>query len=238
MVRVGRLLLVVTLLAGCLPPWPVGEAEPVWPDEDGDDVAVLDDDDAAPDDDDSTLDDDDDDIIDDDDSGPVDADGDGFGVDQDCDDGDPEIHPGATDLPCDGVDSDCDGVSSCQPCQQGTVLELGTVTLGTHDLVGSLAAGDQIHGLEEDRYFDVVRFTTGVMGLHNFDLISSEFDAYLILYQDDCVQLAADDNSGGSGNASIHNFWFDAGVSVRALISCVDEREVGAYEFRYDAWGF
>jgi hypothetical protein len=39
---------------------------------------------------------------------PVDADGDGFSTDDDCDDGDPEVFPGA-DERCDGVDNDCDG---------------------------------------------------------------------------------------------------------------------------------
>ncbi len=37
----------------------------------------------------------------------VDADGDGWSEMQDCDDGDPNINPGATEV-CDGVDNDCD----------------------------------------------------------------------------------------------------------------------------------
>lgn len=37
-----------------------------------------------------------------------DADGDGFTAASDCDDGDPTVHPGATEL-CDGVDRNCDG---------------------------------------------------------------------------------------------------------------------------------
>ena len=46
-----------------------------------------------------------------DDTGPevtVDGDGDGFTTDEDCNDADPTVHPGA-DEACDGVDNDCDG---------------------------------------------------------------------------------------------------------------------------------
>ena len=39
---------------------------------------------------------------------PVDADGDGFKTNQDCDDTNAAIHPGAPEL-CDGVDNNCDG---------------------------------------------------------------------------------------------------------------------------------
>jgi large repetitive protein len=39
---------------------------------------------------------------------PEDADGDGYAAEDDCDDNDPEVYPGATEV-CDGLDNDCDG---------------------------------------------------------------------------------------------------------------------------------
>ena len=47
-----------------------------------------------------------------DDTGLVDQDGDGFYADEDCDDNDSTIFPGADDLPGDGIDQDCDGVDA------------------------------------------------------------------------------------------------------------------------------
>jgi large repetitive protein len=67
--------------------------------------APVDDDDATVDDDDVTA--DDDDSVDDDDSAAVDGDGDGWTVDEDCDDGDPAVFPGAEEV-CNSVDDDCD----------------------------------------------------------------------------------------------------------------------------------
>ena len=42
--------------------------------------------------------------------GPVDSDGDGHAVDVDCDDSDPERHPGRAEL-CNGADDDCDNTT-------------------------------------------------------------------------------------------------------------------------------
>ncbi|MCB9797200.1 MAG: hypothetical protein H6741_31315 [Alphaproteobacteria bacterium] len=47
-------------------------------------------------------------LILDDSDGPVDADGDGFSIEEDCDDEDAAVFPGATEA-CNGVDDDCDG---------------------------------------------------------------------------------------------------------------------------------
>ena len=42
------------------------------------------------------------------DTGPEDSDGDGYSADEDCDDSDATVNPGAEETPYDGVDNDCD----------------------------------------------------------------------------------------------------------------------------------
>ncbi len=49
----------------------------------------------------------------------TDADSDGYASDQDCDDGDPDIHPGAQER-CNGRDDDCDGTTD-EGCEDATV---------------------------------------------------------------------------------------------------------------------
>ena len=45
----------------------------------------------------------------------TDEDGDGFSAIDDCNDNNPDIYPGATELLCDGIDSNCNGADECPP---------------------------------------------------------------------------------------------------------------------------
>ncbi len=112
-------------------------------------------------------------VVDDGPGGPwwPDADGDGFGDQKaepidalcppprwvrdgsDCDDADPDVHPGAYELPADGVDSDCDGVDSTLPPDLDTdgdgLTDLEEAELGT-DPEDPDTDGDGLGDAEED----------------------------------------------------------------------------------------
>ena len=55
-------------------------------------------------------------------AGPIDADGDGADITTDCNDANPAVYPGATEIPCNGIDEDCDGVD-LQPDADGDGYE-------------------------------------------------------------------------------------------------------------------
>ncbi len=72
---------------------------------------------------------------------PRDDDGDGHNTSVDCDDDDPDVHPGASD-PCgDGVDANCDGLDACAGEDAGET-DAGSFDAGGFDASGVDAGAD------------------------------------------------------------------------------------------------
>ncbi|MFN0274188.1 MAG: T9SS type A sorting domain-containing protein [Chitinophagales bacterium] len=61
----------------------------------------------------------------------IDEDGDGYGTYIDCDDSNPDIHPGAFEI-CNDIDEDCDGVASEL---SSTIWPYGTINLCKHEFI-------------------------------------------------------------------------------------------------------
>jgi len=161
-----------------------------------------------------------------------DLDGDGY-IDAncggpDCDDSDPDINPGATEIACDGVDNDCDTLMPCQPCSQGSPIESGSVAAGFHEFVGSLDTDDEIYGQIGLYRFDIYRFVAGSSGLYTFDLSSSEFDAYLEMYNSGCEYGGSNDNGGDGTNANLGLFLFE-GEIFHIVTTSAQQLETGGY---------
>ena len=79
----------------------------------------------------------------------LDGDGDGFTADEDCDDADPDTHPGA-DERCDGADNDCDGDVDEDPVDGTTwYLDADADGYGTPD-TSTQTCGAQPEGMVAD----------------------------------------------------------------------------------------
>lgn len=72
----------------------------------------------------------------------ADDDFDGFRLDEDCDDADPFVYPGAADVPGDGIDSDCDGKDP-EPDYLGTwvLTDFAASTFGIEFIVPGTSVG-------------------------------------------------------------------------------------------------
>ena len=169
--RCSFLLLAALLWAGCPPPPPPHDDDDGGDDDDDDD----DDDDTGDDDtgDDDTGDDDtgDDDTADDDtgddDSSPLDADGDGYEEPDDCDDGDPSVHPGAAEIN-DGVDQDCDGIAD------EDFVAIGDVVIS--EIMQNPQAVDD--GVGE--WFEVYNASGGFLDLMGWEIADAGADSHVI----------------------------------------------------------
>jgi len=79
----------------------------------------------------------------------TDGDADGYPVDNDCDDADPQRHPGASEICGDAIDQDCDGTDCSSGADAGTAFSSDAGTFLALDAGGAPSARPPLHaGLE------------------------------------------------------------------------------------------
>ena len=183
------------ILSGCvLPPWPIGAPAPTYgegeetsdqdEDSDNEDTGLededSDEDDAASDDDDDSL-------------NLNDQDGDGWADEDDCDDNDPSVHPGADEVHCDGIDNDCDDQLACNLCEAEARLSL-SLTPGDYQYGGSLTLDSLVdeNFSPGNYYFDVYAVETLAIGFLDVSLTSAAFRPHLEIRDSSCEVLSED----------------------------------------------
>ena len=179
----------------------------------------------------------------------LDADGDGYGdsfftagceagdgeslTDDDCDDGDASIHPGAVDAPGDGIDADCDGIDPSLPL--GQVCLDNDVVLVSGDLIdGELSAASSTNGPRANTAYDDYELTLAAGQTVTIDLHSEQLDTSLYVLDVACATLATNDDGGiGSSSALVFTAPADGIYTVVATAaSSVPAEQYGAYRLR------
>ena len=169
---------------------------------------------------------------------PQDSDGDGHAAiadgGDDCDDADPEIYPGAPEIPGDGIDQDCDG-------QDAVEILPGTYFIdpvnGTDD---ASHGGDSGSGAWKSFHYALLLINSGPEGHYSLNLAPGNFtftsegnDTPLILNQDITINGGAATLDGsGIHDTSAENPWI-TGLTIAEGAENVQINNLTIRNFKY-----
>ena len=166
----------------------------------------------------------------------LDADGDGYSPCLgDCNDHDAATGVNGVEIECDGVDQDCSGADLCDsPSDTGPAGGVcdGALSYGYAGdpwVAGSLDSGDAIYGTSGSFYYETWAVSIPTAGTWYVDLGSSDFDAWVEVFDSTCGFIGADDDSCGFGSDACYDYAAVGGELIYVLASSYDELNTGSY---------
>ncbi|HRH53179.1 MAG TPA: MopE-related protein [Chitinophagales bacterium] len=160
----------------------------------------------------------------------IDEDGDGYGIYIDCDDTNPLINPGATEL-CNDIDEDCDGISDEL---SSTITPTGIINICKHDFVELYApsgytsyqwlkngyivpgATDSILSTEKPGYYQVVIEDGVCTDTSLVQAVAVKENPFANIYSPDGIDLCLDDTLKikASYGATYTWQWYKDGIAI------------------------
>ncbi len=153
-------------------------------------------------------------------------------VDDDCDDTDDTVYPGAVDVPGDGIDQDCIGGDALLPLGEVCYGDTSVLTLGKM-IEGSIDTSDQTGGPRGTNFhFDDHEIALEAGTTYTVSMWSETADTFIYVLDDSCAVVDLSDDGAVSDFNSALSFTAGSDTVYTVIAATFDDADLGTYRLR------